>query len=353
MTTSRSIKAAAVGLGLVVAMGLTACTSDGVSASASAGCDNEKVRIASAGASFVYLPYYVAEAAGYLEDEGLDVETMDLSAGSGIIAGAVSNTVDIALSTFAEVAVAKGEGAPVSAFAQVTKMATNVVIKKSVLADKGLTAGSDPEDKVAALRGLRIGVTGAGSGSDLVVRYLARVGGMDPDKDMTITASGSSSNSVAGFASDRFDAIAISSPQSDVGIERGDGTYLFNIAAGEYEPLSEHVYIVALASDRTLKSKANVVQCFTEALARAQKDIQEDPEAAAELVRDYMGDEIDQATYDRAFEGNLASWADTPVIDEGGARAALDFQNTVAGTDLDDEVLAEAVNTEIATAVGK
>ncbi|EWT07326.1 nitrate ABC transporter substrate-binding protein [Intrasporangium chromatireducens Q5-1] len=346
---------ASVGVASVIALagcGNAGAKSDAPAAAASGTCKGDTIRIAQAAPSFVYLPFYVAQGAGYLEQEGLVPETVDLSTGSGIVAGAVSGSVDVALSTAAEVFVARSQGAPVTAFAQVEYMGTNVVIKQSVLDKLGLTATSSDEQKLAALKGLRIGVTGAGSGSDLLVRYLARTAGLDPDKDMRITASGGGANSVAGFVSNRYDAIAISSPQSDIAIKEGKGAFLFNLANGEYKPLAHNLYIVAFTSDRVLKQKPQDIQCFTRALAKAQKDIHENPDAAAKAAQKYMG-KLDPALYEKVFKANVPSWPASPVIDEAAAKSTIEFQNKVGGTNLGEDVLKQAINTEIATVASK
>ncbi|MFC9551413.1 ABC transporter substrate-binding protein [Rhodococcus sp. NPDC056960] len=354
MINSRARMAAVVGAASVLLLAGCAGGGGGVrkaadpGAAASGTCQGASIKIAKASPSFVYLPFYVAEGAGYLEQEGLVPETVEVHTGSGIIAAAVSGSVDVALVTAGEVFVSRHEGAPVTAFAQVENLGTNVVIKKSIMDDLGLTESSSDAERLAALKGLRIGVTGSGSGSDQVVRYLAKAGGLDPDKDMEIIATGGSGNSVSGFSGDRFDAIAISSPQSDIAIQQGRGGYLFNIADGDYEPLANNLYITAMASDRTMTQMPEALGCFTAALARAQKLIREDPDSAAKLAQPFMGD-VDPALYTAAFQSNIHSWPASPVIDDAAAEAALKFQNEVMGNGLSEDLLGEAIDTDIAT----
>ncbi|WP_179377485.1 ABC transporter substrate-binding protein [Rhodococcus sp. ACS1] len=317
-------------------------------AAAAGTCQGAAVKIAKASPSFVYLPFYVAEGAGYFEQEGLVPESVEVHTGSGIVAAAVSGSVDVALVTAGEVMVASHEGAPVQSFAQVTKLSTNVVIKKDILDKLGIDENSSDAERLGALKGLRVGVTGSGSGSDQVMRYLATAGGVNPDNDMEVIATGSSASSVSGFTSDRFDAIAISSPQSDIAIQQGEGAYLYNLAHGDYKPLANNLYITAMASERTIAQKADVLECFTTALAHAQRDIHENPDAAAKIAQPLMGD-VDPAIYATAFESNIPSWPSTPVIDENAAKAALEFQNDVVGSDLSEDVLNDAIDTDIAT----
>ncbi|QSE92983.1 ABC transporter substrate-binding protein [Rhodococcus pseudokoreensis] len=354
MIKSRARKTAIAGASSVVML-LAGCAGGGGNsadpgAAATGTCQGAPIRIAQTAPSFVYLPFYVAEGAGYFEQEGLVPESVEVHTGSGIVAAAVSGSVEVALVTAGEVYVARHEGAPVRAFAQVENLGTNVIIKKSILDDLGITENSSDSERLQALKGRRIGVTGSGSGSDQLIRYLAAAGGMDPDKDMEIIATGSGGSSVSGFTGDRFDAIAISSPQSDIALQQGQGTYLYNIANGDYKPLANNLYITAMASDRTIAQKSDVLECFTAALARAQKVIHEDPETAAKIAQPFLGT-IDPTIYAEAFQSNLHSWPASPVIDDSAAMAALRFQNGVmGGNGLSEDLLSEAVDTDIATA---
>lgn len=341
--------------GVVSMLLLTGCVDSGngdsadPGAAASGTCAGKTIKIAKASPSFVYLPYYVAEGGGFFEEEGLVPETVEVHTGAGILAAAVSGSVDAAMITAGEIYVSRSEGAPVTGFAQVEYLGTNIVIKKSKMDELGITEESSDAERIRALKGLRIGVTGAGSGSDQVLRYFAKAGDLDPDDDMQVIATGGAGNSVAGFAAGRFDAIAISSPQSDIAIQRGEGAYLFNVANGDYKPLANNLYITAAASDRVVAKKADVLRCFTTALARAQKYIHDDPDAAAKVAQPSMGD-VDPAIYAEAFQSNINSWPSSPVIDMDAAKAALDFQNEVMGNDIDDDILEEAFNTDIANA---
>lgn len=337
--------------GAAAALLLAGCGStanDAKAGSDSSSCNGKTIKIAQAAPSFVYLPFYVAQGSGYIEQTGLKSEVVDLSTGSGIVSATVSGSVDVGFTTLQEVFAAKGEGAPIKAFTQIENMGTNVVVKQSVLDKAGITSASTDEEKIKALKGLTVGVTGSGSGSDLLVRYLATQAGLKPDADMKIIPTGGGSKSVAGFISDRFDAISISSPQSDIAISQGKGAYLFNMAKGDYKPLADSLYIVGVTSERDIKSNSAVLQCFTKAMGMALKDIHENPEKAAKAAQPHMG-KVEQAMYDQAFKDNVNSWPTSPVISETGAKSALDFLNS-SGQKLDEKLLTEAIDTEIANA---
>lgn len=342
-------KIAALTLGSALA--LTACGEGGGSspqaAADSASCEGETIKIAQAAPSFVYLPFYVAQGSGFLDNVGLTPEVIDLSTGANIVSATVTGDVDLGFTTMPEVIKASDEGAPIEAFAAVTGMSTNVAVTKSLMEEKGITEDSSDEEKAQALTGTSFAVTGAGSGSDLVIRYILNKAGVDPDSDLEIIPTGGGSKSVSGFASGRFDGLAVSSPQIDIGMEQGDGAYLFDIANGDYEPLQDTAYIVAVSSSRILDSKAAVMTCFTEAMGLALKQIHEDPDAAAESAQQYMGD-IDEDLYNELFPNQVNAYPETPVLNEDSVARSVEFLNVSTGSDVAVDAIDEAINREIA-----
>jgi NitT/TauT family transport system substrate-binding protein len=339
--------------GVAVALLLAGCGSSSSDSNAIAGpnpsaCKGKAIKIAQAAPSFVYLPFYVAQGSGFIEETGLKPEVIDLSTGSGIVAATVSGSVDVGFTTLQEVLAAKGEGAPVKAFVPLENLGTNVVVKQSVLDKAGITASSTEADKLAVLKGRTVAVTGAGSGSDLLVRYLAAKAGLNADKDMKIIPTGGGSKSVAGFVSDRFDAMLVSSPQSDLAIEKGKGAYLFNMARGDYASLADSLYIVGVSSEKNLKSNSAVMHCFADAMGKALKEIHENPDKAAKAAQPLMGD-IAPALYDQAFKDNVNSYPDSAVINQEGAKKAFEFL-TATGVKLDEKLLTTAIDTKIASA---
>jgi len=91
------------------------------------------------------------------------------------------------------------------------------------------------------------------------------------------------------------------------------------------------------------RAENRVLRCFTAALAHAQKDIHENPAAAAKIAQPFTGD-IDPTIYATAFRTSIPSWPPTPVIDDNTAKAALD----VMGSALSGDVLNDAIDTNIA-----
>lgn len=294
------------------------------------GCDGDTLTLTQSTTGFLYFPSYVAENAGFYEEQGLKVKAKDLGGGSENVAAVVSGSADVALTAYSSIVSAREEGAPVVAIGSIMdQYASNVVISKEAAKKAGVTEKSSDAEKIAALKGLKLGITSAGSGTDQLFHYLFEKGGMDADDDAQLLPIGSGSPMIAAFETGKIDGFSLSSPTSDMAASKG-GVMLFDLSSGKYEPLNPFLYIVAVANSRNLDDKSRVLTCFSKAIGQAQKLIHDNPEKAKKLGRPAFKD-IDQKLYDESFERNIAAYPEDPVIDKGEASDVIDFVSSFQG----------------------
>lgn len=310
-------------------------------------CDGDKLSLTQSTTGFLYFPSYVAEEAGFYEDQGLDVSVKDLGGGAENVAAVVGGGADVALTAYSSIVTAREQGAPVVAIGAVMEQyASNVVISQEAADKAGVTEDSSPEDKIAALQGLKLGITSAGSGTDQLFHYLFKQGGMDADDDAQLLPIGSGAPMLAAFRTGQIDGFSLSSPTSDLAAQQ-NGVMLFDLSSGTYEPLEVFLYIVAVANSRTLEKKSRILTCFSKAIGQALTLIQEDPEAAKAAGRSAFED-IDEDLYDAAFERNVAAFPLTPVIAKAQAEKVLDFVSSFE--ELKEASVDNTVNTNLAEA---
>jgi len=312
----------------VVAATLVAgCSSDNETATA---CEGQTLKIGeSTGLSLIYAPLYVAEQKGYLDEENVKVEHIQLGGGSEAIQALIGGSIDLVATPFASVAGARDEGAPLVAFASFSNRNTADIGIKSADAPP---ADSDLETKIQALEGLKVGVTSPGSGSDQTLRYLAKQAGLDPDEDMTIVATGGSSETIAAFSRGSIDAFLIGAPASDVAAAQGDGTLMIRLAEGTVPELNDILYGVVATSEDTLKDREPLFECYARALSKADAFINDDPDAAGELLRDDFPDMSDE-DFDSTWAATVASTPETAALHPGEADKAAEFLAVVNDKD--------------------
>ena len=125
------------------------------------------------------LPIRIAVTRGFFKDQGLTVEPIFVRGGPTAIAALASGNVD-----FASVG---GAQAPIRSNARGLDL--HIIASQSNYTNYTLL-GSKKVKTVEALRGKVIGITGAGSYSDFVMRVFLKRNNMDPEKEVTLRAIG-------------------------------------------------------------------------------------------------------------------------------------------------------------------
>lgn len=312
-------------------------------------CEGERLVLAQSNPGLPRFPSYVADHAGYFEDTGLEVEFVETESGANAIAAVVGGSADIVPETFDSLLRARNEGADLVAFASYAdEFISNVVVKRSVLEERGVSESSSPEEKAAVLQGLKIGITSPGSSTDSIARTILRGQGLNPDTDATIVPIGGSAMAAA-FTQDRIDALVLSSPIADLAAEEGDGVVLFNLSQGEYEPLSGLLSVAAMATQSTIEDRPEALTCYTVAITRALQLIEDDPSAAAEAGYQEFEGVLDRDIFDIGLDGSIGAYSSSPVITEESAQSVIEVINELSPEPLNVEV-EETFNTDIAEA---
>jgi NitT/TauT family transport system substrate-binding protein len=125
------------------------------------------------------LPYRIAIAKGFFQEQGLTVEQIFVRGGPTAIAALVSGNVE-----FGSIG---GAQAPIRSNAR----GLDLQILASLSNYTNYTLLGDKEAKgIEDLRGKIIGVTGAGAYSDFAIRIFLKRHNIDPDRDVTLRAIG-------------------------------------------------------------------------------------------------------------------------------------------------------------------
>lgn len=304
----------------------------------------DTVNFALPSVGMLYLPIYVADVMGYFSEQDIDPEIQVFRQGGGTAMAAVlGGDLDIYVGTpgVALRAATQAEGIRIVG-AIMTQYASNVVIQGDIARERGLDASSTVEERLEALRGLNIGVTGAGSGTHQLALYMLTEGGMNPERDATIVFVGGSSELLAAFSRQRIDVFTLSNPTSDRAVAEMDGVLLFNMAAGELTGLKDFLYITLNTSYRWLDADPDRARRTMAAIQRAQQALA-DPEetlVARDRVHEKYFGNFDKALFDTAWASVLPAYPTTPEINRAQLERVVDFLNTFSerpfeGLDLD------------------
>jgi NitT/TauT family transport system substrate-binding protein len=157
-----------------------------------------------------------------------------------------------------------------------------------VARERGVSRESSIEERYAALKGLRLGVTSPGAATDKYMRYYLRQAGLDPERDAEIIAIGDGASLLAALETGQIDAYQLSPPTPYVAEAEGFGTVLIDGAAGDVPLFSNFVYTGFATNRQWAQDNPEPARAFSRALNTAMGQVSADPNAAAAEIVDRM-----------------------------------------------------------------
>ena len=277
-----------------------------------------KVSIGSA-ASLIYLPWDLAKALNYFEDENLDVQLNYAAAGTEAATALLSGSVDFT-----------GNSLDHSIKAQIAGKPTKMVVSFAKLPGTAIIVRGDLKDTVKTtkdLKGMTVGATSVGSGTHLLLTYIMNQAGLVQDKDYTFKPCGSgtmaatldSKGAAACMNSDPFITSYVNAgkgfvlPGGDLRTQK-DTTALFG---GDYQ------FTGAVTTQDFMTKNPDVVQRVVNALVKADRYIAVNAakDIAAKLPDTVTGN--DRELYIKALDIAKGYYSTDGVIDQKGVDNVL------------------------------
>lgn len=245
------------------------------------------------GFTFAYLPLFVANATGYLGEEGLDVEFVQTGSGATAMAAMLGGSFDICGLVLSDVILSATKGQHISVFAPLmTQYASDAIISKVAAQRAGIEPGMPLIERIKRLKGMTLAVSGRGSGTDKMWRYLLNLAGMDADRDLTLTVI-KLDQMYPALRANRIDGFNTTAPSNNRAVEDGFATWLARPSQGEVPGLQGFVYTILSASPAVMKSRQDDLLALGRGLARANALINDNPDQAAEAVHKSIWSQTD------------------------------------------------------------
>jgi ABC-type nitrate/sulfonate/bicarbonate transport system substrate-binding protein len=148
--------------------------------------EQEEATFAVPALTITFTPLYVASEAGFWKKAGLDVKEVFI-VGMGSTNALLAGSVDFAISSGPTLIRSNIRGQKIVAIAGMSEgLMFETVVRKEV--SKGLTLQAPIAERARALRGLKIAVDGQNTVVHGFLRYFARKGGVDPEKEISVVA---------------------------------------------------------------------------------------------------------------------------------------------------------------------
>ena len=284
----------------------------------------EKLVVAEGAHIIGYAPAYIAQDQGYFKDAGLDVDIV-LSHGSAqAVAAAVGGSADLTLATAPDVLNAVAHGRQLRMILGITDQPQLLLTVSTKLLEKAnVTPASPVADRARALKGARIGISTPGSMTDEVLRTILKIGGLDPDRDVSIIAmGGDGAPMLAALQHGNIDAFVFSPPAGNEAQAKQFGTILVNLMAGDIDKYRGMLFQIGAAAPNILEKRKPALTAFLRGIARAQELIAQHPDQAEASARKAFPN-IDPDVFKAAFAAASPSFLSNPSIPVSGLEKAI------------------------------
>jgi NitT/TauT family transport system substrate-binding protein len=256
-----------------------------------------KVKLVLPAVSVLFSPIYIAQDAGYFKEAGIDVE-MGLLAGPAALNALIGGSGDFTSMTGTIQLRAAQRGQKTLAIAGLQEKATTEIVLGGPVADK-LGTAKTPVDRAKALKGLTLAVDAANGLPHAYLRYVARQGGIDADRDIRLVFM-SPTGMEAALQKREIDGFVFSSPFTLEAVKNG-GRMWISGPGGDFPELTPTTYNVLVARDGYCTSAATTCRAMVAAIDRGMLMINSEPQKALALLSKRF-DKMDPELMKAAFE---------------------------------------------------
>lgn len=155
----------------------------------------------------------IADAMNFFAYLGVKVDYQTLSAGSQMLQAVTSGTIAMGDSASTEVATGYLKGLGLEAIENTTMMTQQLCVSKSWADAHGVTPQSTLAQKMKAMKGAKVAISGPGSVSDTLTRWLLQqYGGLNPDTDASLVQIGGATAYVSALDGGKIEGFLNSAP---------------------------------------------------------------------------------------------------------------------------------------------
>ena len=261
------------------------------------------VRLSEVTHSVFYAPQYVALEQGFFTDEGLNIELTNGGGADKVMTAVLTGQADIGLAGPEACIYVYNQGKddhPV-VFGQLTKRDGSFLVGRE-----------DVPFSWELLRGRTVIGGRAGGVPEMTLEYVMRQNGVVPGTDATVDTTVQFNMMAGAFTGGNGDFVTLFEPTATEVAQAGKGYILASIG----QESGEIPYTAYFASQAYINDHADIVQRFTNAIARAQKWIAEhDAAETAEIIAPQFPDtSVPVLTQVVQRYKDIDAWNTTPVM---------------------------------------
>ncbi len=291
---------------------------------APARAEMEKTAIAMPVISVTFAPTYVALDKGMWKALGLDV-TLHNIAGLGATNAMLAGSVDFAVASGPTLIRANIRGQKILGLGLIANgLAFDVIMNKDVAAKDGLKESMPLAERIKALKGTKVSVDAPNTIVQAFLRYVARKGGIDPERDF-ITTPMAPPAALAALSAGTTQAATFTSPWQFIAMSRGD----FTLASGtnDVKELLPFASTVTLTRPEVCEKKPTVCQKLMAGYVEAHKYVHDHPAETIAILEHRMP-KSKPAEMKQAYERMAETTPMSPAFSDEGLEHAQELMVT-------------------------
>jgi NitT/TauT family transport system substrate-binding protein len=277
--------------------------------------------------SINFFSFYVAQQKDYFKAQGLKIEMAPqfMQVGSKVVDAVESGQYQIGNGVITDIftwARVDSSARIIGAF--MDGYVVDIVASKQFEQEMQVSSGSTLAQKVTALKGKRIGITGPKTGTQALLTYLFREQGMDAAKDITQVSLGSNNQlALSQLKAGQVDALSFFSPIGQAAEAQGIGDIFISPVRGDVPGLRGDVHGICYTKQSVIDSNPQAIAAYIRAINKAEVFIQNDPAETKKLLNSYLG--LGQSVTDAVYNAQIAGVAHNPQISQSAYTVAGDF----------------------------
>ncbi len=256
--------------------------------------------------SVFYAPQYVAINNGFFEENGLKLELSTGQGADAVMTSVLANESDIGFAGPEASIYVYNEGKEdyTQVFAQMTKKDGSLLVSRTD------TENFSWED----LKGKTVIPGRKGGVPFMTLEYVLRKNNIDPEKDLVLDDSIKFDLMAGAFAAGDAEYVTLFEPTASMTEAQGKGY----IVASVGEAAGEIPYTAYFAKKSYIENNKDVIQGFTNAIAKGEKWVKEhSAKEIAEVIQDFFPDtSVEMLTQSIQTYKDIDAWNETPYLKE-------------------------------------
>ena len=234
----------------------------------------DKIRISQAVESCAYIAVDYAFARGFYREQGIDLDTFVSGGGGADQLALLSGDVQLnnAAPSYQVNHVRQGRDV-ILVLNTIKSMNQSLTLSADAVKRVGVSPDAPIEDRLRALKGLRLGITRPGAMTDRHIRFLLRKVNLKPE-DAKLVAIGGPQALITALETKQIDGFAISIGPDLVAASRGAVTWVNNLR-GDVPGLTPFPMVNIYTTRRYAEKNPEIVKKFIRATKQGMKELAE------------------------------------------------------------------------------